>query len=119
MEAQDFKPKMQVAVLSRKVIKVSYKSKKMSEIKGADETGAKLIREKEEEKVSKNGDGQMVTANLQAEFRSESSSVEIAQMCEQHRGQLGKKNLQVGEGRREWKHALSLQLTAYAECGTF
>ena len=52
VEAQDFKPKMQVAVLSRKVIKVSYKSKKMSEIKGAAETGAKLIREKEEEKVS-------------------------------------------------------------------
>ena len=51
----------------------------------------------------------MVTAKLEDEFRAESFSVEIAQRCEQHRGQLAKKNLQVGEGRREWKHALSLQ----------
>ena len=33
----------------------------------------------------------MVTAKLEAELRAESFSVEIAQRCEQHRGQLAKK----------------------------
>ena len=45
MKAQYFKPKVQV-VLSMKVTKVSYKFKKMSEIKGAAETGARLRNEK-------------------------------------------------------------------------
>ena len=78
---------MQVALLSRKWANVSYKSKKMSKIQGAAETGAKLRKEKEEEKVSKNVDRVMVTAKPEAEFKAEGFSVEIAQRCQQHRWQ--------------------------------
>ena len=48
MESQDFKPEVQVAVLSRKGADVSYKSKKMSEIQGAAKPGAKLRQENED-----------------------------------------------------------------------
>ena len=59
-----------------------------------------LRPENEEKKVSKNVDRVMVAAKLEAELRAERVLVEIAQMCEQHRWQLAKKNLQVGERRK-------------------
>ena len=64
MEAQDFKPKVQVPVLSVSGAVARNKFERMAEIQRAAKTAANLRNEHEDKLLLQNGDGLMVTAKL-------------------------------------------------------